>query len=88
MNTQSVAEYMLSTGKYYSASILASELGISAVYASGKLFNIRNSRKYQCEVTPLPGRKIKVLSIKGRKVSKIALWNLALFGKPLSEVAV
>ena len=88
MNTVSVAEHMLSTGKLYSASMLASELGISAIEASGKLFNIRNASKYQCEVTPLPGRKIKVISISGRRVSKTALWNLALFGKPLSGVSV
>lgn len=87
MNTLSVAEYMLSTGRSYTASMLANELSISAVEASGKLFNIRNSKKYTCLVTPLPGRKVKVLAISGRKVSRSALWNLALFGKPLQGAA-
>jgi len=86
MNTEKVAEHMLSTGKFYSASLLAAELGISAVEASGKLFNIRNSKKYKCQVTELPGRKIRVLQIGGRKISNAALWNLAIFGKALSEV--
>ncbi|RBP75298.1 hypothetical protein DET47_12337 [Shewanella putrefaciens] len=87
MNTLAAAEHMLSTGRFYSASELGAELGISAVEASGKLFNIRTSKKYQCDVTPLPNRKIKVVEINGRTISSKSLWNLALFQKPLNKEA-
>ena len=87
MNTLAAAEHMLSTGTFYSASELGAELGISAVEASGKLFNIRTSKKYQCDVTPLPNRKIKVVEINGRTICSKSLWNLALFQKPLNKEA-
>ena len=87
MKTLSVAEHMLSTGQFYSASLLAKELGISAVEASGKLFNSRTSHKYSCIITPMPRRKVKVQAINGRKFTNSALWNLALFGKPLPKAA-
>ncbi|MGI2056203.1 hypothetical protein ACRN9T_03270 [Shewanella baltica] len=87
MKTSLIAEHMLSTGVFYTAGQLGTELGISAVEASGKLFNIRTSKKYQCEVTPLPNRKIKLLSIGGKSVSKNSLWDLVLFNKPILKEA-
>ncbi|QYJ79394.1 hypothetical protein [Shewanella acanthi] len=87
MRTDQAAEHMLATGKYYTAGMLANELGISAVEASGKLFNIRHAGKYQCDCTPLPNRKVKVSAIKGRATSKQVLWALALFKKPINTEA-
>lgn len=85
MSTLTVAEHMLATSKFYSASMLAVELGISAESASGKLWNIRSSKKYQCVVTPLPKRKVKVVAINGKHVSKQSMWDLVLFKRPLSQ---
>jgi hypothetical protein len=85
MSTLAAAERMLATGQFYSAGILAAELGISAASASGKLSNIRSSKKYQCVVTPLPNRKVKVTAINGKSVSKMSLWDLVLFNRPLPQ---
>ncbi len=85
-NTSAAAEHMLATGHFYSAGLLASEMGISARDASGLLLNIRTGKKYQCVVTPLPNRKVKVLAIKGKTISKTSLWKLALFNLPLQGV--
>lgn len=85
MNTYLVAEHMLSTGRHYTAAQLGAELGISAIEASAKLWNIRHSKKYQYECTNLPNRTIKVSAIKGRTMSKNVLWNLVLFNKPLRK---
>lgn len=82
MKTLLVAEHMLTTGKAYTAGLLSRELGISVTEASGKLFNIRNSKKYVCLVSPLPGRKVKVVTINGRKISSSKLWRMALCGNP------
>ncbi|WP_088213173.1 hypothetical protein [Shewanella sp. Shew256] len=87
MNTYLVAEHMLSTGRHYTAAQLGAELGISAIEASAKLWNVRNSQKYQCECTNLPNRTVKVLAIKGRVNSKKALWDLVLFNKPIIKEA-
>lgn len=81
--TQKAAEHMLATGRFYSAGLLGRELGISAVDASGKLANIRHAKKYQCVVTALPNRLVKVVAINGSAVAKAALWELALFQRPL-----
>lgn len=85
MNTLAVAEHMLSTGNYYTAASLGAELGMSAVDASARLWNIRQGKRYTCSCTELPNRKVKVIAIKRRSISKPALWNLAIFNKPLSE---
>jgi len=85
MSTLAAAERMLATGKFYSAGTLAAELGISAASASGKLSNIRSSKKYQCVVTPLPNRKVKVVAINGKSVSKQSMWDLVLFKRPLPQ---
>ena len=86
-STREVAEHMLSTGKDYTAAILAEDLGVSTHFASGKIYNIRVSRKYQTEQTRCPGRTVKVISIGSRKVSELNLWDLVIFGKGI-EVAV
>ena len=80
MLTNEAAEHMLNSGNYYTAATLATETSTSAKEASGLLCNIRNAKKYQTEVTPLPGRKVKVISISGNKKSQEKLWNLAIFG--------
>jgi hypothetical protein len=85
MCTLTAAERMLATGKFYSAGMLAAELGISAASASGCLANIRGSKKYQCVVTPLPNRKVQVKAINGKTVSKQSMWDLVLFKRPLSQ---
>jgi hypothetical protein len=87
-NTYQIAEYMLSSGKFYTAASLASELDIHSRVVSGKLFNIRVSKKYKCEITTMPNRTIKVISICGSSIARNTLWNLALFNKPfVCEVA-
>ncbi|MGI2144474.1 hypothetical protein [Shewanella frigidimarina] len=85
MCTLTAAERMLATGQFYSAGILAAELGISAASASGLLSNIRISKKYRCVVTPLPNRKVKVVAINGKSISKQSLWALVLFKQPLPQ---
>lgn len=80
MLTNEAAEHMLNSGGYYTAATLAAETTTSAKEASGLLFNIRNSKKYQTEITPLPGRKVKVIAIAGNKKSQAKLWDFAIFG--------
>lgn len=77
--TRKAAELMLGKGWFTSAT-LGEAMGISAREASGLLFNIRNSSIYEIEETPLPGRKIKVVSVAGRSQSVSSLWNKMLFG--------
>ncbi|MCC2615977.1 hypothetical protein LJ739_06960 [Aestuariibacter halophilus] len=79
--TIQAAEIMLSTGGWYTAGKLGAEMGISAPSASGLLFNIRQSKKYQIEVTELPNRKVRVKAISGRTMTNADAWRLALFGK-------
>ncbi|AYV11538.1 hypothetical protein [Shewanella sp. 10B] len=76
--TVKVAEHMITTGRYYSAALLGKELGMSAQQVSGKLYNIRTSCRYQCEVTALPNRLIKMLSINGRTSTRTQLVNAFL----------
>ncbi|TVP11759.1 hypothetical protein [Shewanella sp. KCT] len=80
VSTTAAAEHMLTTGKPYTAALLAEELGISAQQASGKLYNIRTSSKYNAIVTELPNRTVKLTAIKGRKQSLNSLMKLAIFG--------
>lgn len=79
-STQQIAEHMAITGKPYTAAMLGKELGITAAVASSKLFNIRNTPRYKVEVSDLPHRTVRVISISGCSSSE-DLWNLALFGK-------
>jgi hypothetical protein len=85
MLTNESAEHMLNSGSYYTAATLAAETGISAKEASGLLYNIRNSTKYRTEVTPLPGRQVKVTAIDDSENSQSKLWKLAIFN--INEVA-
>ena len=80
MLTNEAAQHMLDSGTYYTAALLAAETSTSAKEASGLLCNIRNAKKYQTEITPLPGRKVKVISISGNQKSQAKLWDLAIFG--------
>nr|WP_136252923.1 hypothetical protein [Ningiella ruwaisensis] len=81
MNTQSAYRLMHQTGRYYSASELAGEMGVTAKEASGYLYNIRNSKSLVCDVTPLPNRKVKVVKILKGEYARSDLWRLAIFGK-------
>lgn len=69
---------MLKTGNWYTAGSLAAEFGITSHAATGYLYNLRQAKRYETEETPLPGRKVRVVAIAGRKRSSSALWNLAL----------
>jgi len=80
MLTNEAAEHMHSHGGFYTAAKLASETNISAQEASGLLCNIRKGKKYQTNETSLPGRKVEVVAVNGRKKSKVNLWHLAMFG--------
>ena len=73
------AEAMLGNG-WYTAASLGAEIGLSAKRASGLLFNIRSSKKYQVEVTDLPNRQVKVIAIDGRTKRNFDLWRTAIFG--------
>jgi hypothetical protein len=76
--TNEAAEHMLKTRVFYTAAKLGDEIKASAKEASGLLYNIRKSEKYETECTHVPGRKVKVLSINGSQNSKADLWRLAL----------
>ncbi|MBE8233012.1 MAG: hypothetical protein HAW67_04695 [Endozoicomonadaceae bacterium] len=78
MNTNHAAEMMLKSGLYFTSATLAKELNISAKKASGLLYNIRTCAKYETDVTRLPNRTIKVLSICGRSKNIKELWRLVL----------
>tara|TARA_R110002050_G_scaffold268680_1_gene410856 strand:+ start:638 stop:850 length:213 start_codon:yes stop_codon:yes gene_type:complete len=65
-------------GEFYTSASLANYLDISSKRASGYLFNIRTSRKYITIDTGLPLRKVKVVSIQGRRMTKNELWKIAL----------
>ncbi|MGR5159252.1 hypothetical protein [Vibrio owensii] len=60
--TMEVALHMLNTGRYYTAGILAKELNISVYLASGKIFNIRNGKKYTTDTKGKP-LEVKVTAI-------------------------
>jgi hypothetical protein len=81
--TQSAAEIMLASGAWYTAKDLADEMGIGSKPASGLLFNIRKSPKYNTEETDIPNRKVKLNSISGHTLTRAQLWDAALFGAPL-----
>ena len=83
-STSEVAEKMLESGKRYTSATLGKELGISSKAASAKLFNIRESKKYKCEISSLPNRTVKVISIHGKSIAKSTLWNLAIFKKAIA----
>ena len=77
--TRKAAEYMLGKG-WFTAGTLGAQLGVSAQEAAGYLFNIRHSNVYQTEVTPVPGRKVKLIAIDGRQTPQGLLWRTAIFG--------
>jgi len=79
MNTREIAEHMLSTSNKYTAASLAAELEITARQASGKLFNIRTSKKYQTEQSKLPNRTVQVTAINGRKLTDSTMWKMVFF---------
>jgi len=81
-NTEYAAHLMIDTGKSYTAAQLGKEMSITALKASGLLYNIRTSGKYEIETTALPNRTVKVLDVGNRNV-EAALWRLAIFGIPL-----
>ena len=78
--SREAAEIMFANGGWFTAYTLGKAMGLPSQKASGFLWNIRNSPMYQTEETPLPGRKIKLIAINGRKRTEKSLWNLALFG--------
>ena len=81
MNTQSAAEKMLETGRFYTALELGQEFKESAKRASGWLFNIRSGARYKTIETELPNRKVKLISIDGRTMPLNKLQNTALLFK-------
>jgi len=78
ISTSEAAEIMLKSGSYFTASTLGERLGITAREASGLLYNIRVGKKYETLETELPNRRVKLVSISGRKVNNNDLWRLAL----------
>ena len=76
--TIDAAELMLSTGLWYTARELGKALGISSKAASGFIYNIRTTTKYNTMETSLPNRKVKVISIGSRAVYSKKLWRIAL----------
>jgi len=78
--TMRAAEIMLEDGGWFTAAKLGKLMGEHSKTVSGLLCCIRKCPKYITEETPLPGRKIRVLSIRDREFTTQALWRLALFG--------
>lgn len=72
--TYQAAEAMLGNG-WYSSARLGRELGLSAKVASGLLYNIRYSSRYQVRETALPNRLVMVITIDGRKIGLVSLWR-------------
>ncbi len=79
-NTQEAAEIMHRDGGWHTAATLAAKMEITAMRASGLIYNIRHSKKYKVEETPLPNRKVKVVSIQGREHCNQSLLRMAIFG--------
>lgn len=78
LTTSEVAEHMLQTGNFYTAATLSKELGISLSRASGKLYNIKNGKKYQTIEKGCP-IAVKVTDIQGR-LHRQQLWKQILSG--------
>lgn len=78
ITTADAAEQMISDGQSHTAATLAQALGCAAKRASGFLYNIRTSKKYQTIESDLPNRTVKLVAINGRKVTCNDLWQLAL----------
>lgn len=78
VSTIDAAEVMLKSGSYFTARTLGEKLSVSAKDASGLLYNIRKGGKYESLETELPNRKVKVVSISGRKINENDLWRIAL----------
>jgi len=72
------AEHMLCSGEFFTASKLGKELNVTAMVASGFIYNIRLSKKYETVETALPNRKVKLIAISGRKLSTSQLWQMVL----------
>lgn len=80
--TLDAAEFMLSTGLWYTARELGDALGIPSKTASGFIYNIRTTTKYKTMETSLPNRKVKLISISNRAAATQDLWRLALGCRP------
>lgn len=85
LSTGTVAEIMLNNESFYTSSTLGHLLNVSARTASGYLYNIRKSKKYQTIDTGLPNRKIKVIGINGHSVLVAQLWK-RLLTQPFCKV--
>ena len=77
LSTNEAAELMLQSGGFFTAESLGEKVGMEAKKTTGLLYNIRTSNKYEVIETSLPNRKIKVVSISGRKATNHELWRLA-----------
>ena len=83
--TIDAAEFMLSTGLWYTARELGEALGITSKAASGFIYNIRTTTKYKTMETSLPNRKVKLISISNRASGTQDLWRLALGCRPQNK---
>lgn len=63
--TEELALHMAKTGKHYTASTLANELGITSQFVTGKLDNMRRCKKYKMEISNSSPRLYRCLSVKG-----------------------
>lgn len=65
-DTEALAVHMMKTGKAYTATTLARELGLSAQYVTGKLNNIHRCRKkYTVTVSEGSPRLYRVHAVRG-----------------------
>jgi hypothetical protein len=78
ISTSEAAEIMLKSGCYFTSATLGEKLGITAKAATGLLYNIRTTKKYETLETSLPNRTVKIVLISGRKINKNDLWRVAL----------
>lgn len=65
-DTEALAVYMMNTGKEYTASTLAKELGLTSYFVTGKVHNIiKSRRKYTVIISDTKPRRIRVIAVRG-----------------------
>ena len=72
--TYEIAEYMLRSGKAYTSTQLAKELGVPYDIMTGKFHNIRSCKKYKTQESNTKPISLTVLDIDGYS-KKQYLWH-------------
>lgn len=64
-DTESIAIYMMTTERYYTASTLARKINLPISYVTGKIYNIEKGKKYYTTIKFVRSKHIKVNAIRG-----------------------